>query len=425
MQKTIRFYTDFKAPGFIKLINIINLERAMRGPEKLPPGREGEWPVLPGWAIVEGEVAEKLLASHAARQLEQEIERAGGKADRLKLYEWAKERIKKDGVVEIPERIHYLWGIEFVTEGAVYSRVIGRKAWRFKINYIMNLIAGDTHYAEPISKEFEFAPLILSIEIPGEGRKIRKFWDYKGRIRIFADAQVFREKIIHKDGRKIKTASVKREKVELMRIEVYWLGHAAGEQKKLSKLIKKYRKRGRDPPEEIIIRWAEMPRHRKAKLLLIYKDRYGEELKREVVEAEAITRDEDKISFGSQTLIVKKDCGTLAGDGRIVQKIFKFEGERGPLHHEMIVARRPPRKIKVKAFILAKQRYLQNVLENRLAPPARVSEARLTNEKVWAIEPADEWTEIILKNKDHRKEALDRILIHLANGQKAIFIHNL
>ncbi len=392
-----------------------------------------------------------------------------GRFDVSAVYDELKKAIEKVEDMDIPiinlEDIDPLtlkeWWVEWRTNGIVYSRVLGtKKSYRFTPK-IPELIAFKFMEIPPVIEKttipsFEVAVDTISIKVKKDGRKVRRFWEYRGVIEVWFVARTI-------DGKKIER--------KIGEIKVDWKGQKrllkdakkrVKELKKLRKKLEEMRKKAEGKMKARITRelkkierslsfwlkaknrhyktglqlWGQIGDYR-IKRIVFFKKKKGKKttVKRKTVYNEivdgywVVKKDVQKLRYGNQEIIIMDidsiDTETLnVRHKTVTNREYQFYGRYGKLNHRLKVVAVPQRKIEVAVLAQAREKVFRKYVKT-IRHAIEVFEIE-GDEKIWVIRPTDssKVARFVIINRDHRKEGMDRVLVHLDN-QVMLFIHKL
>jgi hypothetical protein len=340
--------------------------------------------------------------------------------------------------------------VEWATEGIVYGKVLGHKK-SYKLTIPMNnkwAIIYEDGFTEIIDvniPNFEVMIDMISVLVRKTGKKIRRFYQWRGKINVFLridfeNGEVKRLKIGeisvdwkgHKELSKLAKVRLKFLAKELKRLEKMVNKATGPKRRKLQNTINKIE-------QQIRILHKARQRHYVAALQIHgyvgdYKIRRRIWIKKRsmvvnnVVVRAPVAPKTQKISFGNQEVIVlpikQLDINNYKTVNVFtVNKKFTFYGKFGKLNHELRVLATPKRKVTVPTYSNARESVFRQFVRTT-RNPVKVTELIGDAAKVWVIVPLRGVARVELINRDHRHEGLDRILVHLHN-QVLVFIHRL
>jgi len=376
---------------------------------------------------------------------------------------------------------------EWRTNGIVYSKVLGsKKSYSFKLPLPPILLCDGQRCRslEPEFPTFSVAMDFVSLLVEKERKRVRRFWEREGKIDIYLVIERLRTKPVKKDkvklvkelkrksfkiekveaelARELRASFLKIEKVKLGEIKVRWVGHRAVDDlasrrvRRLKKMIKELKEKNEalknlsvklsvssriKKLEEGLRKELAKSRKQLAAGLMISGNVGGVSIKKLVVFSRKrevkvpvsqlretqldndrwgimLVDDEEKLKA---LLKGKKFIATF-----VLKDETKIRGLSGWMNHVIRVVSIPQRKAEVATLAQVRENVWRNLVKVN-KHPVKVSEY-LDEEKYvkyWVLEPIDNVARVLINNKDHAGEGLDRILCQVKKGEYVVFWHEL
>lgn len=339
------------------------------------------------------------------------------------------------------------WWLEWRTNGIVFGKVLGKKkSYSFTLPLPVDVVVrfGDGYEHNKITiPRFEVAIDIISIQVAKSKKRVRRFWQWRGGIEVYfivrlRNGKLYRKKIgeikadwkgharlIDEAKRKVKALKKRIRELEELRDKTLGSKRAVITRKinKLRKSLELWSKAKQRHYAARLQVWGQVG-DVKIKKRVWFKRKHKDSV---ILKAMATTKKEVQIlEFGNQKITVLSRHlvdGIKVNHVSVTGRRYAFYGKKGKLNHELRVLAIPQRKVKVQTLVQAREQVFRKFVKTR-KHPVIVKELVADNAKVWLVEPVDGVSRVVLISKDHAKEGLDRVLIHLDN-QVLIFEHRL